>query len=373
MRASTAKFGEAGVPPNQGLPEPNGPASLHFEALAIRLFSLQFQHNPAYRRFCLERGSRPENLSTWREIPAMPTAAFKELEVSCLPPEERTTVFFSSGTSRQPRSRHFHGEESLAIYEASLWPWFRRHCLAQNAAMELLLLTPSEAEAPGSSLVYMLDTVRKNLNQPETVFAGRIEQDGAWTLDFDAVLSALEASATTKRPLFIAGTAFLFMHLLDHLAGLNLRFELPPGSRVMETGGYKGRARALPREELHGSIAERFGIARSQIVREYGMSELSSQAYAVSPGSGRPFFRFPPWARAQIVSPETGQEAGEGEPGLIRVFDLANVYSVMAIQTEDLGVRQADGFELLGRATLAEPRGCSLMSDTNELAELLPG
>jgi hypothetical protein len=64
----------------------------------------------------------------------------------------------------------------------------------------------------------------------------------------------------------------------------------------------------------------------------------------------------------QIVSPETGREVGEGETGLIRVFDLANVYSVMAIQTEDLGIRRGTGFALAGRAVLAEPRGCSLMA-----------
>jgi hypothetical protein len=43
------------------------------------------------------------------------------------------------------------------------------------------------------------------------------------------------------------------------------------------------------------------------------------------------------------------------------VFDLANTFSVMAIQTEDLGIRHADGFQLAGRAALAENRGCSLM------------
>ena len=64
----------------------------------------------------------------------------------------------------------------------------------------------------------------------------------------------------------------------------------------------------------------------------------------------------------QIISPETGRAVGEGETGLIRVADLANVYSVMAIQTEDLGTRCRDGFGLAGRATLAEPRGCSLMA-----------
>jgi hypothetical protein len=52
----------------------------------------------------------------------------------------------------------------------------------------------------------------------------------------------------------------------------------------------------------------------------------------------------------------------EGQPGILRVFDLANVWSVMAVQTEDLAVKRGTGFELVGRAAAAEPRGCSLMS-----------
>jgi hypothetical protein len=66
----------------------------------------------------------------------------------------------------------------------------------------------------------------------------------------------------------------------------------------------------------------------------------------------------------QIISPETGLEVADGETGLIRVFDLANVFSVMAIQTEDLGIHHGRGFELIGRATQAEPRGCSLMAQS---------
>ena len=171
------------------------------------------------------------------------------------------------------------------------------------------------------------------------------------------------------------GTAFSFVHLLDHLAKQDLRFELPPGSCALETGGYKGRSRSMPKAALHSLIAERFGVPRGQTVCEYGMSELSSQAYdaQLAPSllahraphftlDASRSFHFPPWARVQIVSPETGREVGEGETGLIRVVDLANVYSVMAIQTEDLGVRRGEGFALAGRAVLAEPRGCSLMA-----------
>jgi hypothetical protein len=50
-----------------------------------------------------------------------------------------------------------------------------------------------------------------------------------------------------------------------------------------------------------------------------------------------------------------------GECGLLHLHDLANVWSVMGIQTEDLARRGEDGFELIGRATAAPARGCSLM------------
>jgi hypothetical protein len=126
----------------------------------------------------------------------------------------------------------------------------------------------------------------------------------------------------------------------------------------METGGYKGRSRELPKRQLHEMISKLLGVAEPGIVTEYGMSELSSQAYEQAG-----VFQFPPWARGRVVSPETGAEAGEGETGLLRVFDLANIWSVMAVQTEDLAARRGKGFELLGRSAESEPRGCSLMPE----------
>ncbi|HYV29210.1 MAG TPA: hypothetical protein VFA77_16875, partial [Candidatus Eisenbacteria bacterium] len=165
-------------------------------------------------------------------------------------------------------------------------------------------------------------------------------------------------------PLLILGTAFSFVHLVDYLQHRNLRFQLPPGTCVLETGGYKGRSRELPKEELHNLIDQLLGVPRTHIVCEYGMSELSSQAYdhVVSSRDTHRLFHFPPWTRVQVISPENGREVAAGETGLLRVFDLANVWSVMAIQTEDLVIRRKNGFELIGRAALAEQRGCSLMA-----------
>jgi len=66
--------------------------------------------------------------------------------------------------------------------------------------------------------------------------------------------------------------------------------------------------------------------------------------------------------RARVLSPETIQEAALAQAGLLQVTDLANAGSVLSLQTEDLAKRNEDGFELLGRAELAESRGCSLMN-----------
>jgi hypothetical protein len=364
--------------------ERTSPPVAQFEELALSLFQLQFAHNPAYRRLCEFRGVEPKAISRWQEIPAVPASAFKELELTSLAPDERTTVFLSSGTTTQSRSRHFHNAESLAIYEASLLPCFERHLLADVSELvdeqllgpmdklPFLALTPPPAAAPNSSLVHMFDSVSRALASRDSLFVGHVDANGSWTLDIDATLFVLRKSMCANRPLVLLGTAFNFVHLLDHFATNNIRYKLARGSRVLETGGYKGQSREVPKAELHALVAKHLGIAPEYIVSEYGMSELSSQAYDRVAGISvdrsalrdprSALFQFPPWARAQVISPETSREVAEGETGLLRIFDLANVRSVMAIQTEDLALRCGEGFELIGRASQAEPRGCSLMS-----------
>jgi hypothetical protein len=331
-----------------------------FNVLALELFTLQFKYNAAYRKICEARNITPQVVEHWTQIPAVPTSAFKELELTSIPAGERTAVFYSSGTTEQKPSRHFHCAESLAVYEASLWKWFQ---IRIDGQAEFFFLTPNASQAPHSSLVHMFDTVRLKFGLPESTFLASIDDDGSWVLDFESVLKRLELASAAGKPVALLGTAFSFVHLVDYLAQKNRSFQLPEGSRVMETGGYKNRSRTMPKAELHALVRKFLGL--NNILCEYGMSELSSQAYdseVSSQKSGVRSFHFPPWARVQIISPETGREVAEGETGLVRIFDLANVSSVIAIQTEDLGVRRGDGFELLGRAQLAEPRGCSLMT-----------
>jgi len=346
-----------------------GEAEAEFGQLAPALFALQFERVLPYRRMCEALGVWPGGAGSWAQIPAVPAAAFKEWEFTSLAESERTTVFHSSGTTGRQPGRHWHNADSLGLYEASVWPWFQAHCLAGlpghlSDQLGLVFLTPPPALAPHSSLVHMFDIIGRKSGARLAAFTGQVSCDGGWTVDVDDTLELARRAQTAGQPLFLFGAAFSFVGLLEGMAARGLRCQLPPGSRVLETGGYKGRSRALPKAELRAAIARQLGVPPSHVVSEYGMCELSSQAYdgvvgRVPAARGARVFRFPPWARAVVVSPETGRAVRKGETGLLRVYDLANVRSVLGIQTEDLAVRRGEGFELLGRAEGAEPRGCS--------------
>ena len=341
--------------------EPAGAGDPRFEPLALALFRFQFERCAPYRRFCAGRGVAPDRVVSWREIPAVPTGAFKELALQSFPPGDGVRVFRSSGTSTARRGAlHL---DTLELYEASLLATFRRYLLPELGPGErarLRILAPAPEEAPDSSLSYMFGTAVAELGDAESGFdvqGGELRLGPLW--------AALERAAEQGVPVALCGTAFAWVHLLDAAAAEGRRFALPEGSRAMETGGFKGRSRTVSRDALYGELAGTLGIPPQRIVNQYGMTELGSQFYdgvLRHPGRSRAKYG-PPWARAWLVGAEPGREVEVGEVGAIRILDLANLPSICAIQTTDLGRRLAAGFEVLGRAAGAEARGCSVAAD----------
>ena len=61
-----------------------------------------------------------------------------------------------------------------------------------------------------------------------------------------------------------------------------------------------------------------------------------------------------------MLDPRTMQEVPVGEQGILWHLDLTNVERIAFIQTDDIGRRLEQGFEILGRARASEARGCSL-------------
>src|SRR5690606_20539431 len=141
------------------------------------------------------------------------------------------------------------------------------------------------------------------------------------------------------------------------------------GSRLMDTGGYKGAGRDVPPDALRQAYRDRLGLPAHHCINEYGMTEMLSQLYDAAladhhAGRTRPPRKAaPPWVRSVAVDPETLEPVPPGATGLLRHLDLANIGSVAAIQTEDLGRVDEQGLVLEGRAAGAPPRGCSIAMD----------
>lgn len=336
-----------------------------FDRLAREVFAFQYERCAPYRAYCDRLKLTPQVVRHWKEIPAVPTSAFKDFALTCFPVEEAVAEFHTSRTTREKAGKHY--LRTLELYEAAIRPNFAAHLVPDSARLRMMVLMPPPQEAPHSSLSHMMGVVTRALGSESSEY---YVEDGA--LHVERVVRDLSEAQATRQPVFLLGTAFAFVHLLDHLVSHGLKFEISPGSRVMETGGFKGRSRAMPKAELYGLIERLIGIPRARIVNEYGMTELSTQFYdgSLQANCQTDCKAVPPWARAVIIDPNTGREAADNERGLIRVFDLANLWSIMCIQTEDLGVAHFAGsasgtnsFEVLGRAAGAEVRGCSLTAE----------
>jgi hypothetical protein len=181
-------------------------------------------------------------------------------------------------------------------------------------------------------------------------------------LDVAAARAALDSACREGAPVALLGTSFGFVHLLDGVG--DARWAFPEGSVAMPTGGFKGRSREVEPATLRAQVGAAFGLDDAAMLGEYGMTELSSQAYEAR-RDGRESYRAPPWMRVSMVDPTTLREVPPGEVGLVRVVDLMNLGSALAIQTSDLGRIDADGggFVVLGRAPGATPRGCARAMD----------
>jgi hypothetical protein len=311
-----------------------------FNSLALEIHAFQLRHNRPLAHWCATLPAP----ATWREIPAVPQAMFKVFRLSCFPPQLTPVTFRTSGTTGESRGEHHLHDTTL--YEASLLAAWRRLKLPKLPA--LFLAQPPE-EAPDSSLAHMLGALARHA----TVRA---------KFDLRADARAFQKLAA-RGPCAVFGTALAFLALFERFGSERVR--LPSGSFAVETGGYKGSGRDIPKERLYGMFHQYLGLPTEAVWNEYGMTELSSQAY--TRGIGSPH-QTPPWMRVLVNDPETGDEAAVGEAGVLQLFDLANVGSVLAIRTADFAVRRANGFDLLGRDPAAVPRGCSRSVDEQLLS-----
>jgi len=318
------------------------------DALLGRALRFQKSYVAPYARIVKHSGLSESDALSW---PGVPTDVFRFVRVAAHDPTRDVKVFRTSGTTQAQRGQHC--LRDLALYDKSARAWAKRLLFSDVERMRLIVLAPSAAELPDSSLSYMIDRFAPWFGRGSSVAVWR---DG--TLDLDLLTTALREAERSDNPVALLGTSFAFVHAEDGLG--ETRFSLPEGSRVMQTGGFKGKSRELAPDAMRAMLSTRYGVPDASILAEYGMTELCSQLYERAEPRR---LLAPGWVRVTLVDPETLRPVAQGQEGLIRIDDLANLDTACAIQTSDRGVRLADGIVVLGRAMGAVPRGCSIAVD----------
>lgn len=313
-------------------------ANTSFIELALEVFAFQYHHNDLYKRFCLELGRGPGNVTDLKDIPFLPIECFRRNRIASFAGEGEL-VFRSSGTTGSRHAKHYVADEKM--YLKSFSQGFR-YFYGEPSGYCLLALLPGYLERKDSSLVYMVNSLMQQGAHPHS---------GFYLNDLPALSEKLEMLTQSGQKILLLGVSFALLDFAD-------MFPLPlKNTIVMETGGMKGQRPELIREALHDTLKKAFHL--DVIHSEYGMTELLSQAY--SKGDG--LFSCPPWMRVLIRDANDPLSyTAEGRAGGINVIDLANIHSCSFLATQDLGrMHEGERFEVLGRFDHSDTRGCNLM------------
>lgn len=317
-----------------------------FDELAERVLLYQARAIPSYGRLVEMLGA---DLGDWRTAPMVPTELFREIDLCSLPVGPNDKIFRTSGTTPGGK-RGYRRVPDLSLYRTSMSAPFIEGVLAGDPTrLRWISLIPGDNVLGDSSLSFMVSELSEVL-AAETFWI--VEKDG---LRLDEARVALgEGHGLGNAPVLVLTTAFALADLLERARWFP---RLPKGSIVMLTGGFKAKRENISEPELLIKLKQVFGVATEQVIPEYGMTELTSQAY------GRPMN---PMAslKFRIVHPETGAAMPQGEVGLVGCFDLLNLDNVSSILTSDLGALDEQGrLTLHGRMPGATPRGCSLTAE----------
>ncbi len=348
---------------------PDGPAEV-FDALALEVFAYQYAHSEPYRSYCDAAGVTPSTVHDWSDIPAYPTQAFKDEVVTSFPMSEATFAALTSGTtSANQRGRIFRDEigrelaftANRVMTGAYIFPDFE-----QGRRCRILFLAPSPQMAPTMGMAIGMEQTRVHFGSPASAFL--LGRSG---IDVNALIAHLREAERIGEPVALIGATSAFVYFLNACRRKRMRFCLPPGSRVVDGGGYRGRFGEVTRDDYYDLVNECLGVPTSYCVNTLGMAESSTNysdrtlrdtVLGHEPRERRK--AVPPWTRVFARDPMTGERLPHGQPGLLVHYDLANLPTVIGVMTDNLGFTDPDGsFEIIGRARVIDGRISELPSE----------
>lgn len=331
-----------------------------FNDHCLRMFALHYEVNAIFREFCDAKKVRPGDVSRWQDIPMVYNDVFKTHLVASFPLEQSVMACLTGGTtSLTQRGRIFRDADGQRLVfaanrmmtESYLFPDFEggKRC-------RILILAPSPELAPSMGMAIGIDQTRRAFGTPDSMFLL-----GKTGIDVNGLIRALRESEAGGVPVALIGATSAYVYFFQACRRKKMSFKLPPGSRICDGGGYRGRFGVVTRDDYYAMVQEIIGIPDSHCVNVLGEAETATNLFDDSLRrcvKGLPAAKrtrpVPPWSRVLAMSIDDLKPLPDGEIGLLAHWDLANVPTVLAVITDNLGYTTGNGTgcEMVGRAKL---------------------
>ncbi len=343
-----------------------------FNDYALRMFALHYQVNLIFREFCDAKHVKPGDIDRWEDIPMVYNDVFKTHLVASFPLEKSVMACLTGGTtSLTQRGRIFRDEDGKRlVFTANrvmtgsyLFPDFEG-----DKRCRILILAPSPEMAPSMGMAIGMDQTRLHFGTPDSMFL--LGKSG---ININELLKALRESEASGIPVALIGATSAYVYFFQACKRKKMRFCLPAGSRICDGGGYRGRFGKLTREDYYGMVQEVIGIPGSHCVNVLGEAETATNLFddslrrKVKGLPARTRTRpVPPWCRVRAMSIDDLSPLPDGEIGLLAHWDLANVPTVLAVITDNLGYTtdNGQGCEMVGRAKIEGGKVSPLPDET---------
>ncbi len=331
-----------------------------FNDYSLQLFRLHYETNKIFREFCDLKKVNPDQITRWQDIPMVYNDVFKTHLVASFPLEQSVMACLTGGTtSLTQRGRIFRDEDGKRlVFSANkkmtgsyLFPDFE-----EGKRCRILILAPSPQLAPSMGMAIGMDQTRTHFGTDDSIFL--LGKSG---IDVKNLLKALREAEASGVPVALIGATAAYVYFFQSCRRKKMKFKLPAGSRICDGGGYRGRFGVVTREDYYDMVQEILDIPQSHCVNVLGEAETATNLFddalrrhykGLPPRKRtRPV---PPWSRVLAMNIDDLSPLPDGEVGLLAHWDLANVPTVLAVITDNLGYTtdNGTGCEMVGRAKI---------------------
>ncbi|MBB5953576.1 hypothetical protein FHS29_000146 [Saccharothrix tamanrassetensis] len=311
----------------------------------------------------LAAANAPDVARYWKQVGAgvgVPDAAYKDGGPHLFPDEPAVRVFRTSGTTGSVRGTVRYTRLGLELKGLAVKANARRSLIPDADKPVVVRFAPTEEAAPDMAIAFDMARIQESCGDP-ALSTSVIGADG---VDYELLAKTLDAAVAGGLPVVLVGASFAFVNICDRLEAEGRSWELPPGSRMFDGGGFKGRSRVMGVDDLRAAVRRVFGI--EEFGNIFGMTELANQHYdaadvPVGPLGERPkAYRL--FGGPRVRDPRTREFVTEGQ-GLLEITDLSLLDRPHVLLTGDVGIATGDGVAIAGRIAGSTSRGCSLSLD----------